>query len=207
MLKKVISVLIISLLLCSLCACDLNEAITDAKDALIESERPNDVTTSNITLENSDDCRIVTMQDYGVSFELPNDWHVDMSETQLDLFCSNGDVHIGVYGYFTSDFADNTDYEDIWEEQCDSDLKRFKNVRKLDHDSEFTSTDKEIETVLYSAEYENIKQYVYYIYVKPEVDADAFLWLTTGGLPSDMRNNFDVIEGIIDSIKFGEVNM
>ena len=202
MLKRIISVLIISLLLCSLCACDLNEAITDAKDALIESERPNDVTTSNITIENSDDCRTVTMQDYGVSFELPNDWHVDMSETQLDLFCSNGDVHIGVYGYFTADFADGVDYEDICEEQSEADLERFENIRELDHDPEFKSTDKEIETVLYSLEYKNLKQYMYYIYVKPEADADAFLWITAGGLPSDVRNNFDTIENIIDSIKF-----
>ena len=202
MIKRIVSVLIISLLLCSLCACDLNEAITDAKDALLESERPTDVTTSNITVENGDGCRIVTMQNYNVSFELPNDWHVDMSETQLDLFCSNEDAHIGVYGYFTSDFADGVDYEDICEEQSEADLERFKNIRELDHDPKFKSTDKEIETVLYSLEYENLKQYMYYIYVKPETDADVFLWITAGGLPSDVRNNFDTIENIIDSIKF-----
>ncbi len=202
MLKRIISVLIISLLLCGLCACDLNEAITDAKDALIESERPNDITTSNITLENSDNCRIVTMQDYGVSFELPKDWYVDMEDTELDVFCTSEDISMGIFAYHTDDFANDTDYFEIWEEQCESDLKRFENTQKLDHKAEFESTDKKIETVIYSCEYENIKLYFYYVYVKPNSNDNTFLWISFSGIPSEMRNNFDVIEDIVDSIKF-----
>ena len=207
MLKNIIAFLTVILLVFGLCACDFNEAITDARDALLESERPADITTSNITVENGDGCRSVTMQDYNVSFTIPNDFQVDMSETELDMFITNGDIHIGVYGYYISDLSADADCEDVWEAQCEGDLERFKNVRELDHDPEFKSTDKEIETVLYSVDYENIKEYMYYIYVKPEADADVFLWITAGGLPSDLRDNFDLIEGIVDSIEFGEVNM
>lgn len=197
MFRKVIAIFTIALLVLGLCACDLKDLISQDKD----------ITTSDIDIQDGDKTRTFTVKDYNVSFTVPDDWQVDMEDTELDIFCSNGEVSMGIYGYYTADFADDADYEDLWEYQNESDLERFKNVRKLDHDAEFESDDKELETVVYSAEYGNIKEYLYYVYAAPKEDADVFLWISFGASPSKMRDNFDVIEDIVDSIKFGEINM
>ena len=203
MFKKLISVLIVSFLLFGLCACDLNEAITDAKDVLIESTRTPDITTSDITIENGDGSRTFTMQNYKVSFTVPNDWYVEMDDTDLDIFCTNDDIHMGVYGYLAEDFSEDADFSEIFETQYETDLERFKSIQKLAHTPKFESTDKDIETIIYSVEYETAKMYFYYIGVMPKGDADtSLLWISFGGSPSDVRDNFDMIEDIVDSIKF-----
>ena len=198
MIKRSISLLMVVFLLLGLCACDIDE--------LIPSENK-DITTSDIEIQDSESSRTFTIKDYNVSFTVPTDWQVDMEDTELDIFCTNGDVHMGVYGYFTADFADTTDHSKLWEQQNEADLERFDNVEKFDHQPQFESTDKELKADLYSFEYQNLKEIIYYVYAKPVEDADVFLWISFSGLTSDVRKNFDVIEDIVDSIEFKQIDM
>lgn len=185
MLRKYISFLTAVLLLLGLCGCN-NE----------------DVTTSDVSVTDNDKYRTVTMEKYGVSFELPNDWHVDMEDTELDMFCTNEKLNMAVFGYFTDDFSDDADYLDIWEKQNESVLEESSSVHKIGHTPEFKSDDKKLETVLYSSEIEDIKRYSYFVFVTPKENSDVFLWVHFSGLPSNMRNKFDVLEDIVDSIQF-----
>lgn len=185
MLRKYISFLTAILLLLGLCGC--NNV---------------DITTSDISVTDNDKYRTVTMEEYGVSFELPNDWHVDMEDTELDMFCTNDKLHMAVFGYYTDDFADDADYLDIWESQNESVMEEFGSVRKIGHTPEFESEDKQLETVLYSSEVQDINQYTYFVFVMPKENSNVFLWIEFSGLPSNMRNEFDVLEDIVDSIQF-----
>ena len=202
MFKKVISFFAITLLLFSLCACDINEVITDARDAIFESEGPTDITTSNITVENSDGYRIFTMEDYNVSFTVPKDWYVDMEDATLDMFCENGKVYMGVFGYHTCDFSAEADYLRIWEDQNEGVLEEYSNVNQIDHTPKFDSKDKELKTALYSSEIKDVKQYSYFVFAKPKTNANTFLWIQFSGLPSNILNNFEMLEDIVDSIEF-----
>lgn len=162
-----------------------------------------DVTTSDISVQDGDKYRTVTMEDYGVSFSVPDDWYVDMSEgTEVDMFCTNGKLHMAVYGFFTEDFAEDADYLDIWESQNETAMETFENIQELEHKAEFESDDKDLETALYSSEIKDIKQYSYYIFVSPKENPEVFLWVAFSGQPSKLRDNFDVLEDIVDSIEF-----
>lgn len=185
MLKKYISFLIVVLLLFSLCGCNTK-----------------DITTSDISVQNQDKFRTVTMQEYGVSFEVPNDWYVDMEDASVDMFCTNDKLNMAVFGYFTEDFSDDADYLEVWEAQNESVLEQHKNVRKMGHTPEFDAQDKEYETILYSSEIKDVKQYSYFVFVKPKENPKAFLWIAFTSIPSSMRDEFDVLEDIVDSIQF-----
>lgn len=185
MLKKSISLGVCILLLCLACGC----------------RRP-DVTSSNISVRDGDKYRTVTMDEYGVSFSVPNDWYINMEGAEVDVFCTNGKLYMSVYGFLAEKLAEDKDFTDIWESQNETAKETFSNIQKLEHKPEFESEDKELETVLYSCEVKGVKQYCYYIYASPKEDPDTFLWISFAGQPSKLRDNFDVLEDIVDSIEF-----
>lgn len=146
-----------------------------------------------------------TVDDYGLSFRTPTGWVEDMEGTELDYFCTNISAGLGIFGFYRSDFTDDTEPEDIFRIQNDSTLEAYENVQKLEHESTFEASDKTITSELYSAEFELEKIYVYFMLVEfPE--RDEFFWTMITASPSYARKHFDEFDDIIDSFELKEAD-
>ena len=156
-----------------------------------------DVTYVNAKAEKFKEFRV---EKFNLKFSTPDDWQEDNKDTELDWYCENGSVGMGVFGYYRSDFADSANVTDIMSQQSKDNMERYQNVQKLEHTPEFTSTDKNITAELYSAEYEGAKIYQYFCYVEFK-ENDEFFWVTFSSQPSYMKNNFKMLEKIIDSFE------
>ena len=184
--KRIICFLMCILVFCTACGCRV------LPDSL----------TSGISVTDGDKFRTVEIDGYNVSIDIPNDLVVDMNDTDLDLFCSNGDFSMGVFCYSAIDLAEGDTSKKLWERQCEYDLERFKKVQNLDHKPDFKSTDKTLDTALHSFENEGTKLYAYYIFAEAKENPDTFVWITFMGVPSEIRDSFDDLERIVDSIAF-----
>ena len=146
-----------------------------------------------------------TVDDYGLSFRTPTGWVEDMEDTELDYFCTNISAGLGIFGFYRSDFTDDTEPEDIFRIQNDSTLEAYENVQKLEHESTFEASDKTITSELYSAEFELEKIYVYFMLVEfPE--RDEFFWTMITASPSSARKHFDEFDDIFDSFELKEAD-
>lgn len=146
-----------------------------------------------------------TVGDYGLTFRTPPEWKEDMEDTELDYFVTNISAGLGIFGFYRSDFTDDTEPEDIFRIQNDSTLEAYDNVQKLEHESTFEASDKTITSELYSAEFELEKIYVYFTLVEfPE--RDEFFWTMITASPSYARKHFDEFDDIIDSFELEEAN-
>ncbi len=184
--KRILCFLMCVVMLCTVCGCG------GVKDNL----------TSDISVTDSGKTRTVKIDGYDISIDIPDDWRVDMTETDLDLFCGNDDFSMGVFCYSAIDLAEGDTSEKLWKRQCESDLERFKNVKSLEHTPNFKSRDKTLNTALHSFESEGIKLYAYYIFAESKENPDTFLWMSFIGIPSKIRDNFKELEAIADSVKF-----
>ena len=185
MFKRFIAISLVGVLL-MLCGCN----------------RTPDVMTSDITVVDDGKYRTVNVEKYGVSFEIPRKWYIDMNETELDVFCTDGRICMSVYGFMVADYAEDSNYISVWHKQNENTLKDYGNVKKLKHKPQFKSTDKTLETELYSSVIEETNQYNYYIFAEDKKTPKVFLWIAFGGLKSDIEKNFDLLEMIVDSVKF-----
>ena len=156
-----------------------------------------DVTYVNAKAEKFKEFRV---EKFNLKFSTPDDWQEDNKDTELDWYCENGSVGMGIFGYYRSDFADSANVTDIMSQQSKDNMERYQNVQKLEHTPEFTSTDKNITAELYSAEYEGAKIYQYFCYVEFK-ENDEFIWVTFSSQPSYMKKNFKMLEKIIDSFE------
>ena len=156
-----------------------------------------DVTYVNAKAEKFKEFRV---EKFNLNFSTPDDWQEDNKDTELDWYCENGSVGMGIFGYYRSDFADSANVTDIMSQQSKDNMERYQNVQKLEHTPEFTSTDKNITAELYSAEYEGAKIYQYFCYVEFK-ENDEFFWVTFSSQPSYMKKNFKMLEKIIDSFE------
>ncbi len=156
-----------------------------------------DVTYVNAKAEKFKEFRV---EKFNLKFSTPDDWKEDNKDTELDWYCENSSVGMGIFGYYRSDFADSANVTDILAQQSKDNMERYQNVQKLEHTPEFTSTDKNITAELYSAEYEGAKIYQYFCYVEFK-ENDEFFWVTFSSQPSYMKKNFKMLEKIIDSFE------
>ncbi len=161
-----------------------------------------DYLTDNIEVSQGDDYRTVTLKAQGVSLEIPKNWSVDMTDTELDLFCSGGVRFLSLYTFKAEEITNGASFKQVWNNQNKTALENYDKANELNHTPDFEADDKEFDTVLYSAEVEGIDQYLYYIFVKEKGNEDMFLWLGFSGFPSDVRDNFELFEDIADSVKF-----
>ena len=140
------------------------------------------------------------VEKFNLKFSTPDDWKEDNKDTELDWYCENSSVGMGIFGYYRSDFADSANVTDILAQQSKDNMERYQNVQKVEHTPEFVSTDKKIAAELYSAEYEGAKIYQYFCYVEFK-ENDEFFWVTFSSQPSYMKKNFKMLEKIIDSFE------
>ena len=140
------------------------------------------------------------VEKFNLKFKTPSDWKEDNKDTELDWYCENDSVGMGIFGYYRSDFASGTNIIDILSQQSKDNTERYINVQKVEHTPAFSSTDKKITTELYSAEYEESKIYQYFCYVEFK-ESDEFFWVTFSSQPSYMKKNFKMLESIIDSFE------
>ena len=145
-----------------------------------------DVTYVNAKAEKFKEFRV---EKFNLKFSTPDDWQEDNKDTELDWYCENSSVGMGIFGYYRSDFADSANVTDILSQQSKDNMERYRNIQKLEHTPEFTSTDKNITAELYSAEYEGAKIYQYFCYVEFK-ENDEFFWVTFSSQPSYMKKNF-----------------
>ncbi len=113
-----------------------------------------DVTYVNAKAEKFKEFRV---EKFNLKFSTPDDWKEDNKDTELDWYCENGSVGMGIFGYYRSDFADSANVTDILSQQSKDNMERYRNIQKLEHTPEFASTDKNITAELYSAEYEGAR--------------------------------------------------
>ena len=137
---------------------------------------------------------------FNLKFSTPDDWKEDNKDTELDWYCGNDSVGMGIFGYYRSDFASGTNIIDILSQQSKDNTERYINVQKVEHTPAFSSTDKKITTELYSVEYKESKIYQYFCYVEFK-ESDEFFWVTFSSQPSYMKKNFKMLEKIIDSFE------
>lgn len=164
-----------------------------------------DVSSEFSLLSPEDKEMTFTVEDYGLTFRTPPEWKEDMEDTELDYFVTNISAGLGIFGFYRSDFTDDTEPEDIFRIQNDSTLEAYDNVQKLEHESTFEASDKTITSELYSAEFELEKIYVYFTLVEfPE--RDEFFWTMITASPSYARKHFDEFDDIIDSFELEEAN-
>ena len=164
-----------------------------------------DVSSEFSLLSPEDKEMTFTVEDYGLTFRTPPEWKEDMEDTELDYFVTNISAGLGIFGFYRSDFTDDTEPEDIFRIQNDSTLEAYENVQKLEHESTFEASDKTITSELYSAEFELEKIYVYFMLVEfPE--RDEFFWTMITASPSYARKHFDEFDDIIDSSELEEAN-
>ena len=140
------------------------------------------------------------VEKFNLKFRTPADWKDDNKDTELDWYCGNDSVGMGIFGYYRSDFASGTNIIDILSQQSKDNTERYINVQKVEHKPAFSSTDKKITTELYSAEYKESKIYQYFCYVEFK-ENDEFFWVTFSSQPSYMKKNFKMLEKIIDSFE------
>lgn len=168
--------------------------------SVVGCARPDDILTPGVSVVDGKDHRTVTIKNYGVTIDIPEKWYIDMEDAAVDLFCEGGNLYMAVYGFAPEEIED--DPLDVWEDQNELGLEACENVQKLSHKPSFESDDKTFETVLYSCTVEGIKQYYYYVFAQSKEDPQVFLWISFGGSPSEVRDNFDLLEDIVDSVKF-----
>lgn len=140
------------------------------------------------------------VEKFNLKFRTPADWKDDNKDTELDWYCGNDSVGMGIFGYYRSDFASGTNIIDVLSQQSKDNTERYINVQKVEHTPAFSSTDKKITTELYSAEYKESKIYQYFCYVEFK-ESDEFFWVTFSSQPSYMKKNFKMLESIIDSFE------
>ena len=140
------------------------------------------------------------VEKFNLKFSTPDDWKEDNKDTELDWYCGNDSVGMGIFGYYRSDFASGTNIIDILSQQSKDNTERYINVQKVEHTPAFSSTDKKITTELYSVEYKESKIYQYFCYVEFK-ESDEFFWVTFSSQPSYMKKNFKMLEKIIDSFE------
>ena len=94
-----------------------------------------DVSSEFSLLSPEDKEMTFTVEDYGLTFRTPPEWKEDMEDTELDYFVTNISAGLGIFGFYRSDFTDDTEPEDIFRIQNDSTLEAYDNVQKLEHDN------------------------------------------------------------------------
>lgn len=187
MVKRTLALLIAVLLAFSLVGC-ISFADTDSDSEL------------SSTADTADNGKSFTAEEINLRFTVPSDWVEDNTDTELDWYCENSSVGMGIFGYFKSDYADGTDFTAFLKQQTQSGLSEYSNAVPVEHEAAFASTDKNITCELYSAEYNGVKLYRYFCYVE-FADSDEFYWVTFSSLPSYMKRNFGMLEKIIDSFE------
>lgn len=158
--------------------------------------------SSEVTLVSAkaEKTREFKLEKFNLKFCTPDDWKEDSTDTELDIYCENDSVGMGIFGYYRSDFADSTNVTEILSEQSKDNMERYTNVQRVEHTPAFSSADKSVTTELYSAEYEGVKIYQYFCYVRFK-ENDEFFWVTFSARPSYMKKNFNMLEKIIDSFE------
>ena len=57
------------------------------------------------------------VEKFNLKFRTPADWKDDNKDTELDWYCGNDSVGMGIFGYYRSDFASGTNIIDILSQQ------------------------------------------------------------------------------------------
>ena len=75
------------------------------------------------------------VEKFNLKFRTPADWKDDNKDTELDWYCGNDSVGMGIFGYYRSDFASGTNIIDILSQQSKDNTEPWpmpKNFKMLE---------------------------------------------------------------------------
>ena len=147
---------------------------------------------------------VFSVADYPVQVTCPQGWW-QKEESNFDLQCKSKDssINMSIFCYYDIDLSDGMTRQDFFESQNQSVMDMRENASIVEEMNSTQYEDKEIVSILYSAEYEAGKNY-YYMNLVSFTDSDCFAWVLFSGMPSEVNANRDTIDNILDLVSLTE---
>lgn len=148
---------------------------------------------------------VMTVDGYDIQVAMGDGWERRADEdTPFDLQCEyKGDEAYASFFYFYYvDLTDGTTAEDIFDLQNRDIMDKRDKVKIIEDVSERVCGDKQIRSMMYSAENEGCKNYYYANLVQFGTSADQFAWVLFSAIPSDMTKNQETYDSVIDSMEY-----
>jgi hypothetical protein len=138
--------------------------------------------------------------DYPIQVTCPYGWW-QKEESNFDLQCKSKDsaIVMSIFCYYDIDLSEDMTRQKFFESQNQSLLDMRENVSLIEEMTESQYEDKDITSVLYSAEYEDGKNY-YYMNLVSFNSSDCFAWVLFTGMPSEINGSRDTIDDILKTV-------
>ena len=143
----------------------------------------------------------IFLAEYNFAISLPEGWK-ELADTNFDLQLTNGKAYLSVFVYFKNELAEYQSPLDVHEEHIEELFSGRENVRKLKEENIKELPDKEIYSVLYSAEYKGVENYYYCNLLDFKEGSDIFSWIVITTLPSYFEENNTLLDEIIETVKW-----
>lgn len=144
---------------------------------------------------------VFAVSDYPLQVTCPAGWEQEKN-SNFDLQClsEEGDIAMSIYCYYDIDLPEAlTSRQALFEHQNQMVLDLRKNVTLVENAAEREYEDKQITSVLYSAEKEGVKNY-YFMNLVSLNNNDCFAWVLFTGVPSEITAQRKTIEQILETI-------
>lgn len=142
-----------------------------------------------------------TIEDYGVSFTATTEWE-ESEDTPFDLQISDNNSYFSVMAYNQIDLAEDQTPESIYEWHNEDIFSRRENVKIIEDYTTYTNNGKTITSTLYSAEFDEGKNYYYSFLVTFDDNEDVFAWVLVTGVPSYISNHKDDYIEIVNTMTY-----
>jgi hypothetical protein len=134
------------------------------------------------------------VQDYDIKVTCPGDW-IQTNSDNLDFQVVNKSqsIYMSIFAYMDMDITEWESVKDFFASQNQALLDKRDSVTLIEELAEVNYEDKIIYSILYSAEYDGIKNY-YFINFVDFKESDRLAWVLFTGTPSVIsvnRENLD----------------
>lgn len=142
------------------------------------------------------------IEDYDISLSVPKEWREYDSESEYDLYLTNGESYLGVMTYYMIDLPKGYTIEGVYEIQNDDFLSRRENVEIVEPQKTISFEGKKITTTMFSGERDGGKNYYYSCLVTFDDNPDVFAWILISALPSRMLRQQEDMLNIIKTMEY-----
>ncbi len=140
------------------------------------------------------------VKDYNVKISFPQKWRVETkNKNPFDLQCTNGDSFASVFVFYKVDLAEGQTPQDIFHTQNEDLINKRENVKIINEEKTEMIADKQIRTMLFSAEKEGTKNYYYCNLIEFGEASDRFVWILFAAYPSYALANIETMKKIVAS--------
>lgn len=142
------------------------------------------------------------IEDYGISLSVPKEWEECESESEYDLYLTNGGSYLGVMAYLMIDLPQEYTMEGYYELQNESFLSRRENVEIVEPQQTITCEGKKITTTMFSGERNGGKSYYYICLVTFDDKPDEFAYVLISSIPSQMLKHQEDMLNILKTMEY-----